>query len=153
MGARRVVLTEEQLATVMRERKLELRRPIRQAVDEVGAPAGAVLPAAEAGWIAWWPGHRDLARLAAFTRAHYQRGFECELGRVGDRLLVAAKGQRPAGEPRELEITNVQVAQDEAAPGRPWVWVVAAHVAPDQGSKTVKLTDLEGPDAQEPTTR
>lgn len=57
---------------------------IEQAMDH-GEPAGAVLPARESGWIAWWPGNEP--GLAEFTKRKYLHGSPCPY-RVGERRYV-----------------------------------------------------------------
>ena len=51
-----------------------------------GAAAGAVLPARESGWIAWWPGWGG-EKLAEFTKNEYRIGFPAPFT-VGEKVYV-----------------------------------------------------------------
>ena len=60
-------------------------RLIKRANPKHGEPAGAIHPARESGWIAWWPGNG--AGLADFTKRTYEHGFPCPF-RVGERRYL-----------------------------------------------------------------
>ena len=86
MQERPIIFADYMIRAILEGRKTQTRRPILKTRDETGIWAGAVLPAAESGWIAWWPGTEP--GLAEFTKRAYRNGFPCPYGRPGDRLWV-----------------------------------------------------------------
>lgn len=84
MIERPIIFNGDMVRAILEGRKTQTRRPITKAHDV--AWAGAVLPASEAGWIAWWPGTEP--GLAEFTKRAYRKGFPCPFGEPGDRLWV-----------------------------------------------------------------
>lgn len=86
MQERPIVFNADMIRAILEGRKTQTRRPLIKARDEAGTWAGAVLPAAESGWIAWWPGTEP--GLSEFTKRAYRVGFPCPYGQTGDRLWV-----------------------------------------------------------------
>ena len=80
------LMTTWSVQQIRANRKTMTRRVIKKARNEVGEWAGAVLPAREDGWIAWWPGTGP--GLAEFTKKAYSHGFPCPYGVPGDVLWV-----------------------------------------------------------------
>lgn len=86
MNERPIIFSGDMVRAFLEGRKTQTRRLLMKARDEAGTWAGAVLPAAESGWIAWWPGTET--GLAEFTKRVYRTGFPCPYGAPGDRLWV-----------------------------------------------------------------
>lgn len=81
-----IVLNTEEVRAVLDGRKTLDVRPVRRAVDRLsGEIAGAVHPARERGYVAWWPGNG--VGLAEFTKKAYREGF-MPPSEVGDVLWV-----------------------------------------------------------------
>lgn len=78
-----IIMCQESVQAIMAGTKTKTRRILQQAFDEDKIPAGAVLPARESGWIAWWPSLPS-KELAEFTK----KRFQCPYGQPGDRLWV-----------------------------------------------------------------
>lgn len=90
-----------------------LKLSMTQAVDECGDVAGAVHPARESGWIAWWPGDDPHNELAAFTRSQYRCGFASPYD-VGDVLCTKST------DTTRFKVVDVTV--ERAA--NTWLWVI-----------------------------
>ena len=127
----------------------ELRRPYKLPRRETQQP-GLICPAAESGWIAWWPGRGDHRKLAMWTKRIYDHGFPSPFGAPGDVLVcreawaicryrhrdclefradasaedATAKGWRSAAQmPARLARTRVHVdAVTVVREGDAWVW-------------------------------
>ena len=88
-----IIFSTDMAKAILEGRKTQTRRVIKKAIHEFKSSkglfreiAGAVLPAMESGWIAWYPGNSE--GLAEFTKQQYKKGFPCPYGQVGDRLWV-----------------------------------------------------------------
>ncbi len=84
---RPILFSGPMVRAILEGRKTQTRRVVKHAHDPDG-PAGAVHPARESGWIAWWPGDDPLGELPEFTKREYRIGFHCPYGQPGDRLWV-----------------------------------------------------------------
>jgi predicted small secreted protein len=75
-----ILFKPESIKAIIEGRKTQTRRVIKQAIHEFKSIdgtyieiAGAVLPARDKGFVAWWPGNSK--GLAEFTKEQYDKGF------------------------------------------------------------------------------
>lgn len=137
-----------------------LCKPAYHSMDMLGgAWAGAVLPAREKGWVAWWPGTGDQQELADFTKREYKSGFPCPYGKVGDLLWVREKLRRISfdfkGSPPGVLYDQDRVcAYREGKIGR-WTWkrkILPAMFMPRWASRiTLRLMGVRVERVQEIT--
>ncbi len=90
MTERPILFSGPMVRAVLDGSKSQTRRICKKAGPWVKGDdwAGAVLPARESGWIAWWPGDEPREKLAEFTKKAYKTGFLCPYGTIGDYLWV-----------------------------------------------------------------
>lgn len=80
---RPILFSAPMARAILEGRKTQTRRVFKRAIDgdEV---AGSVHPAAESGWIAWFPGNVSAEK----TKELYRIGIPCPHGLPGDKLWV-----------------------------------------------------------------
>ena len=111
-----VKLTAAFLEAIAAQQEAVAYFPLQQAVDKHdGTFAGAVHPARESGWIAWWPGGDPLGELAEFTRKQYQHGFASPY-QPGDVLCAESNP--------EIRVKVTQVIVDRPDSNGEWLWAV-----------------------------
>jgi len=93
MKERPILMQSDNVKAILEDRKTQTRRIVKKAIHEFKSSeglfreiAGAVLPALESGWVAWYPGNSE--GLADFTKLQYKTGFLCPYGQVGSRLWL-----------------------------------------------------------------
>ncbi len=116
-----VMLTPTVLENIDTQGEAVAYFPLQQAVDEHdGTFAGAVHPARESGWIAWWPGRDPLGELAEFTRKQYKHGFASPY-QPGDVLCAESNP--------DIRVKVTQVTVDRRQVSGAWVWAVTCKPA------------------------
>ncbi len=119
MRERGIIFSTPMVRAILDGRKSMTRRLILKAQDQVGDWAGAVLPARESGWIAWWPGTEP--GLAKLTKQEYKHGFPRPYGVPGDLLYVKETWFCPEYEERREQGTPYYRADgDTACWDGPW---------------------------------
>jgi hypothetical protein len=125
---RPITFTTEMTAAIRESRKTQTRRVVK---DPNKHPPShpmsihqmqAVYPAAESGFIFWYPDHDGLAE---FTKKQYKNGIHCPYGLPGDRLWVRETFWRgytgycepEAGEWTQVATRNIEYIEERHTSG------------------------------------